>query len=138
MLFIQLSNENLLVCTARYPAKFMKECRSLWHNNYILIKQKDNYSVIKKPLSPIKSCRTSCCTSVCSKFLDVETTERIFHFILFEWHFYFHDDDIIILSISIFFLCLFIDFKICMFFTFRFHFIPFSRCVRISVIFREQ
>ena len=41
-----------------YPTKFMRECRSLWHINCLLIKQRDNYSVIKAALTH-KFCRVS-------------------------------------------------------------------------------
>ena len=47
---------------ARYPEKFMRKCRSLWHTKYFLIKQRDNNSVIKTFLSN-KFCWASHCAS---------------------------------------------------------------------------
>ena len=38
----------LVIGAARHPAKFRRECKSLWHINHILIKQRDNYSVVKQ------------------------------------------------------------------------------------------
>ena len=33
------------ITAMRYPAKLMRECRSLWHINYLLIKQIDKITV---------------------------------------------------------------------------------------------
>ena len=43
---------------ARYSVNFMRECRSLWHINNLLLKQSDNYHVIKTTLTH-KFCRLS-------------------------------------------------------------------------------
>ena len=58
-----------LICAFKYLAKFMMECRSLWNINYLLIKQRDSYSVIKTVLTH-KFFRVSCCASaVCILFI---------------------------------------------------------------------
>ena len=62
VLFTIILNFYLLKGAARNPTKFMSECRSPWKIDYLLIKQRDNYSVIKTALV-YKFCTVSHCAS---------------------------------------------------------------------------